>query len=67
MLFENYQVFERKIISKVDRFRLNTIERSEISSDLNNSSILVLGAAGSIGSVFTKEFQIINLKINFIR
>lgn len=57
MLFENYQVFERKIISKVDRFRLNTIERSEISSDLNNSSILVLGAAGSIGSVFTKRIS----------
>ena len=61
MLFENYQVFERKIISKVDRFRLNTIEKSEISSDLNNSSILVLGAAGSI-EVFYKEFQIINLR-----
>ena len=57
MLFENYQVFERKIISKVDRFRLNTIEKSEISSDLNNSSILVLGAAGSIGSVFTKRIS----------
>ena len=62
MLFENYQFFEKKIISEIDRFKLNTNEENEIFNDFNDSSILILGAAGSIGNVFTKKFQIINLR-----
>ena len=57
MLFENYQFFEKKIISEIDRFKLNTNEENEIFNDFNNSSILILGAAGSIGNVFTKKIS----------
>ena len=57
MLFENYQFFEKKIISEIDRFKLNTNEENEIFNDFNDSSILILGAAGSIGNVFTKKIS----------
>ena len=45
---------EKKIISKKNRFALNYIQQKEIKKDLKNSIILILGAAGSIGSQFTK-------------
>ena len=45
---------ENKIF-KSDRFSLSKNEKSEIKDDLKNSSILILGAAGSIGSEFTKR------------
>ena len=62
MLFENYQKFEKEIISNVDRFRLNFKEKQEIKKDLYNTNLLILGAAGSIGSVFTKNVCNYNFK-----
>ena len=38
-----------------NRFSLSKNEENEIKEDLKSSNILILGAAGSIGSEFTKN------------
>ena len=40
--------FEKKLFLKFDRFKLNTNEKMKFLNDFNDSSILILGAAGSI-------------------
>ena len=49
----NYDFFEEKIISKRDRFKLNKQQIDEIKKKFLNSNIFIIGAAGSIGSVFS--------------
>jgi FlaA1/EpsC-like NDP-sugar epimerase len=39
------------------RYSLNIKEAQEIKRDLKNSNILITGAAGSIGSIFTKSLK----------
>ena len=58
---KNYKFYENKIISNTDRFKLSASDEKELKHDFNNAKILILGAAGSIGSVFTKRL----IKLNF--
>ena len=46
---------EKKLITSKNRFFLNTIQNKEINRKLNGSNILIIGAAGSIGSEFSLE------------
>ena len=43
---------ENHLFSKKNRYLLNHDELQELSKDFKNSNILILGAAGSIGSLF---------------
>jgi len=58
---KNYKFYENKIISNKDRFKLSASDEKELKHDFNNAKILIFGAAGSIGSVFTKRL----IKLNF--
>jgi FlaA1/EpsC-like NDP-sugar epimerase len=55
---------EKKIISKSNRFKLTETQIKEIHKKFKNSNILILGAAGSIGSKFVLEF--LNIKFHKI-
>mgnify|MGYP006083827127 CR=1 FL=1 len=44
---------EKKLVSSKNRFSLNIIQNKEINRKLNGSNILIIGAAGSIGSEFS--------------
>jgi FlaA1/EpsC-like NDP-sugar epimerase len=62
MLNQNYIQYEKKLISDKNRFKLNIKDKRELQKDLKNSNILITGAAGSIGSVFTKDILNYNFK-----
>ena len=51
------QILEKKIISRENRFSLKFDEIQELKKDFSKSNILVVGAAGSIGSVFVKNLK----------
>ena len=57
----NLKSIEYKLFNS-NRFSLRSKENSEIKRDLKNAKILILGAAGSIGSEFTK--RILKYKFN---
>ncbi len=57
---DNIKDIEYKIFN-TNRFALSLKEKNELIKDLKNSNILIVGSAGSIGSVFTKKI----LKYNF--
>ena len=54
MLSDNYLKYEKKIISKINRFELSIKDHNELKKDFKNSKILIVGAAGSIGSALVK-------------
>ncbi len=58
----HYGGFENKIISKKDRFKLNKQQTLEIKNKFLNSNILIVGAAGSIGSMFSIELSKLKFK-----
>lgn len=58
-----YLPLEKKIISNKNRFPLFKKDLTEIKKDFKKKNILVVGAAGSIGSQFVKD--VIKLDINF--
>ena len=53
--FYGVEFFEKNFISKSNRFNINQIERREIKKKIQNKNLFVIGAAGSIGSVFSKQ------------
>jgi len=57
-----YNFFEKKIISNTNRFKLSFLQKAQILKKFNKSIILISGAAGSIGAVFTKSIKNINFK-----
>lgn len=57
-----YNFFEKKIISNTNRFKLSFLQKAQILKKFNKSIILISGAAGSIGAVFTKSIKDINFK-----
>ena len=61
----NFSLWCYKIISSKDRFKLNRQQATEIKNKFFNSNILVVGAAGSIGSMFSIELSKLNLKSIF--
>ena len=58
---DGFKFYENKIISNKDRFKLSNKDVKELKNDFNNSNILILGAAGSIGNSFAKRL----IKFNF--
>ena len=52
---DGFEFYENKIISNKDRFKLSNKDEKELKNDFIDSNILVLGAAGSIGSSFAKR------------
>tara|TARA_Y100000590_G_scaffold450482_1_gene590224 strand:+ start:4678 stop:5835 length:1158 start_codon:yes stop_codon:yes gene_type:complete len=52
--------FENKLFGKNNRYTLSKNEFKELYKDFNKSNILITGAAGSIGSIFTKEMNNFN-------
>ena len=57
-----YQLLEKKLISKKNRFKLSKIDLFEIKNDFKNKNILIAGAAGSIGSQFIKDLIELNIQ-----
>lgn len=64
--YDYYNFFEKKIISKKNRFKLSSEQNKEIKKKFYNSNILIIGAAGSIGSVFTLSMINYNFKKLFL-
>ncbi|MDB3873561.1 polysaccharide biosynthesis protein, partial [Pelagibacteraceae bacterium] len=57
----NLSYLEKILISKKNRFKLKKSEKKKISESTKNKNLLIIGAAGSIGSHFVFEI----LKLNF--
>jgi UDP-N-acetylglucosamine 4,6-dehydratase len=53
---------EKRIISNKDRYKLNVKENNEIKKTLFNQNLLIIGACGSIGKLFTKRIYKFNFK-----
>ena len=67
MINENlYKYFEREVISKVNRFEISKKDFNELKKSFQNKIILISGAAGSIGSQFSKDIFKYNFKIKKI-
>ena len=52
---------EKKFISKIDKFALSSNELDELKKNFSKANVLIVGAAGSIGSVFVSNLE----KFNF--
>ncbi len=61
-----YKPFEEKTISNVNRFKISKKDLNELKKSFNNKIVLISGAAGSIGSQFSKDIFNYNLKIKKI-
>ena len=56
MINENlYKRFEEETISKVNRFEISKKDLNELKKSFKNKIVLISGAAGSIGSQFSKD------------
>ena len=67
MINENlYKHFETETISKVNRFEIRKKDLNELKKSFQNKIILISGAAGSIGSQFSKDIFKYNFKIKKI-
>ena len=67
MINENlYKHFETETISKVNRFEISKKDLNELKKSFHNKIILISGAAGSIGSQFSKDIFKYNFKIKKI-
>ena len=67
MINENlYKCFEKETISKVNRFRISKKDLDELKKSFKNKIVLISGAAGSIGSQFSKDIFKYNFKIKKI-
>ena len=67
MINENlYKPFEKNTITKVNRFKISKKDLDELKKSFKNKIILISGAAGSIGSQFSKDIFNYNLRIKKI-
>ena len=67
MINENlYKRFEEETISKVNRFEISKKDLNELKKSFKNKIVLISGAAGSIGSQFSKDIFKYNFKIKKI-
>ena len=62
----DYFPLEKKIISRKNRFKLKNKDLKELKKDFFNSTVLITGASGSIGSIFVKNLKIFNFKKLFL-
>ena len=53
---------EKRIISNKNRYKLKSEESEEIKKTLYNQNILITGACGSIGKLFSKKIYNFNFK-----
>ena len=60
-MYTDHTLLEKKIISKINRFNINNKQNIELKKLFKGQNLLIYGAAGSIGSVFTLNI----LKYNF--
>ena len=61
-----YKRFEEETISKVNRFEISKKDLNELKESFKNKIVLISGAAGSIGSQFSKDIFKYNFKIKKI-
>ena len=67
MINENlYKRFEEETISKVNRFKISKKDLSDLKKTFKNKIVLISGAAGSIGSQFSKDIFKYDFKIKKI-
>ncbi|SVE55836.1 uncharacterized protein METZ01_LOCUS508690, partial [marine metagenome] len=67
MINENlYKRFEEETISKFNRFEISKKDFNELKKSFKNKIVLISGAAGSIGSQFSKDIFKYNFKIKKI-
>ena len=67
MINENlYKRFEEETISKFNRFEINKKDFNELKKSFKNKIVLISGAAGSIGSQFSKDIFKYNFNIKKI-
>ena len=67
MINENlYKTLESHIISKTNRFEINRKDLEELKKSFKNKTVLISGAAGSIGSQFSKDIFKYKFKIKKI-
>ena len=61
-----YKHFEEETISKINRFKIIRKDLDELKKSFKNRIVLISGAAGSIGSQFSKDIIKYNFKIKKI-
>ncbi len=61
-----YKQFEKETISKINRFKISRKDLNELKKSFENKIVLISGAAGSIGSQFSKDILKYNFKIRKI-
>lgn len=67
MINENlYKHFETETISKVNRFEISKKDLNELKKSFQNKVVFISGAAGSIGSQFSKDIFKYDFKIKKI-
>ena len=66
MLNLNLNNLEKKLISANNRYKLSKSAIKELRNNFRNSNILIIGAAGSIGSEFTKELRFFDFNNLFL-
>ena len=62
----NIEKLEKILISKKNRFKLSLSQKKEIFQKVSNKNHIIIGAAGSIGSVFSKYLLSYNPKKIFL-
>ena len=67
MKFINISSIEQEIFGRDSRFKLKKNQQNELKKNLNKSRILIFGAAGSIGKVFSIKLKDYNVsKVIFL-
>ena len=61
-----YKRFEEETISKVNRFKISKKDLNDLKKSFKNKIVLISGAAGSIGSQFSKDIFKYDFKIKKI-
>ena len=61
-----YSFFEEETISKINRFAITKKDLSELRKSFKGKILLISGAAGSIGSQFSKDIFRYKFKVKKI-
>ena len=61
-----YKRFEEETISRINRFKISKKDLNELKKSFRNRIVLISGAAGSIGSQFSKDIIKYNFRVKKI-
>lgn len=61
-----YKGFEEETISRINRFKISKKDLNELKKSFRNRIVLISGAAGSIGSQFSKDIIKYNFRVKKI-